>query len=129
LGNPRAIGEAFHITSDEIQSWDQIHRTLAHTLGREAHIVHVPSELIGAHFPERAGGLLGDKAHSVIFDNTKIRRFVPGFRAVIPYPEGLRRSLAWHDADPARKIVSPAADAEIDSLLAVWRAAGGSATP
>jgi nucleoside-diphosphate-sugar epimerase len=129
LGNPRTIGEAFHITSDEIQSWDQIHRALAHALGREARIAHLPSELIGAHFPERAGGLLGDKAHSVVFDNSKIRRFAPGFRAAIPYHEGLRKSLEWYDADPARKVVNPAADAEIESLLAVWRAAGGSATP
>jgi nucleoside-diphosphate-sugar epimerase len=121
IGNPRAVGEAFHITSDEVQSWDQIHQTLGQALGRTARIVHVPSDAIAARSRERGAGLLGDKAHSMIFDNTKIRRFVPGFQARMPYHEGIRRSLAWLDADPSRKIVDPDVDSEIDALVALWQ--------
>ena len=75
--------------------------------------------MIGARFPERGPGLLGDKAHSMVFDNTKVRAFVPGFRCVIPYHEGLRRSLAWLEAAPGRKVVDPPTDAEIDALAAL----------
>jgi nucleoside-diphosphate-sugar epimerase len=130
LGNQRAVGEAFHITSDELLSWDQIHRILAGALGREAEIVHVPSESIAARLPERGASLLGDKAHSMIYDNTKIRRFVPGFGASIAFHSGIRRSLAWYDEEPSRKTVDPRLDAEIDALVELWRRAGSpSAAP
>jgi nucleoside-diphosphate-sugar epimerase len=120
FGNPRAVGEAFHITTDEVLTWNQIHEILARALGREARIVHVPSDAIAARFPERGAGLVGDKAHSMIFDNAKIRRFVPGFVAAIPYHEGIRRSLAWYDADPSRRTVNPETDREIDALVEEW---------
>jgi nucleoside-diphosphate-sugar epimerase len=120
FGNPRAVGESFHITTDEVLTWNQIHDILARALGREARVVHVPSEAIAARFPERGAGLVGDKAHSMIFDNSKIRRFVPGYAAVIPYHEGIRRSLAWFDADLARRRVSPETDSEIDTLVEGW---------
>jgi hypothetical protein len=61
----------------------------------------------------------------MIYDNSKIRTFVPGFRAVIPFHEGIRRSLAWYDADSARKRVNAEVDREIDALVELWRAAGG----
>ena len=117
LGHPGAIGEAFHITSDEVLTWNQIYRELAAAAGAEARIVHIPSEFIAACEPALAGTLLGDKAHSVIFDNSKIRRFVPGFRAEIPFAAGIRRTLAWFAADPARQVVSPATDERIEAIL------------
>ncbi len=120
MGNHRALGEAFHITSDELLSWDQIHHTLARALGKEPRIVHVPSEAIAARLPERGASLLGDKAHSMIYDNTKIRRFAPGFQAAIPYHDGLRRSLEWLDAHPSRKVTNPEMDREIDALVETW---------
>ena len=73
LGNPRAVGEAFHITSDELLTWNQIYTLLAQAAGAEPNLVHVPSEIIARFDPELGAGLLGDKAHSVIFDNSKIR--------------------------------------------------------
>jgi nucleoside-diphosphate-sugar epimerase len=118
LGNGLALGHAFHITSDEVLTWNQIHETLAAALGVKPNIVHIPSEVIARLKPDRAGGLLGDKTWSVVFDNAKIKSFVPGFRAVIPFREGIRRTLAWFDADPARKRVDEALNQEMDDILA-----------
>ena len=98
LGNEQALGEAFHITSDEVLTWDQIYRGIAEALGVEAHIVHIPSDLIARVAPDLAGSLLGDKTWSVVFDNSKIKASVPGFRATIPFSEGIRRTLDWFAA-------------------------------
>ena len=84
LGNPTAIGQAFHITSDESLTWDSIHQTIGRGLGADPRIVHVPSDFVARVCPERGTSLLGDKAHSVIFDNAKIRRYVPGFLPTMP---------------------------------------------
>lgn len=102
LGNARAVGEAFHITSDEVVTWNQIHDIFAQAVGTEAQIVHVPSDTIAAYDSDWGDGLLGDKAHSMIFDNSKIKRFVPDFAATISLSWGAREIIAWHEADPAR---------------------------
>ena len=124
LGNDAALGHAFHITTDEVLTWNQIHETIAAALGVKARIVHIPSDVIGRLKPARAGGLLGDKSCSVVFDNTKIKSFVPGFQAVIPFREGIRRTLAWFDADPARKQVDESLNQEMDYLIAASAAPG-----
>lgn len=123
LGNPRAIGHAFHITSDESLTWNQIYGTIAEALGVTPNFVHIPSDFIARVSPQIGAGLLGDKAHSVLFDNTKIKTFVPEYRATIPFHLGIRRTLAWYDADPARKQVDPAANAEMDRILAAYAGA------
>ncbi len=120
LGNYLAIGHAFHITSDEVLTWNQIYSTLADTLGVEANIVHIPSDFIARIAPDLGAGLLGDKCWSAVFDNSKIRSFVPGFQAVIPYREGIRRTLAWFAADPRRQRVDAKVNAEMDSILAAY---------
>jgi nucleoside-diphosphate-sugar epimerase len=120
LGHPRTLGEAFHITSDDVLTWNQIARTLAAGLGVPARIVHVPSDAIAAADPEWGAGLLGDKAHSMLFDNTKIRRLVPGWRAVIPFERGAREIADWYLADPARQVTDQALDAVMDKLAAAW---------
>jgi nucleoside-diphosphate-sugar epimerase len=126
LGNPAAVGESFHITSDEALTWDDIHGTIGYMLGVEPRIVHIPSDFIARFYPERGAGLLGDKAYSVVFDNSKIKRFVPGYRAVVPFHEGMRRSVAWYEAHPEKKVSDPAVEAEIDRLLELWdRAVSG----
>jgi nucleoside-diphosphate-sugar epimerase len=123
LGDPRALGEAFHVTSDEVLSWDQIYRVIARAAGREAEIVHVPSDLIAALWPERAGSLLGDKALGAIFDNAKLRSLVPDYRASVPFAEGVARALAWFDADPARRVVSDETNRAMDRVIAAQRRA------
>jgi nucleoside-diphosphate-sugar epimerase len=118
LGNPAAIGETFHITSDEALSWDQMHRTIGRALGAEPKIVHATSELIARISPEHGPGLLGDKQYSLIFDNSKLKRVVPGFTATIPFFEGMRRSVAWFDERPELKVASADLDRLIDDIIA-----------
>ncbi len=120
LGNEPAIGHAFHITSDEVLSWDQIYLTIAEALGVEAKIVHIPSDFIAEVAPGLAGSLLGDKTWSAAYDNSKIKAFVPGFQATIPFREGIRRTLAWFAADERRRRVDEAVNAEMDRILAAY---------
>ena len=101
LGHPGALGEAFHITSDEVLTWDAIYETIARAAGAEARLVHVPSALIAALVPDKGGSLLGDKAQSTYFDNAKVRRLVPEFQPRVSFAEGIARSIAWFDADPS----------------------------
>jgi nucleoside-diphosphate-sugar epimerase len=122
LGNPHAIGHAFHITSDQVLTWNQIYTILAHAAGVEPQIVHVPSDVIAAFDAEVGASLLGDKAHSVIFDNSKIKRLVPDFAATIPFSQGAEEIVAWYDADPARQVVDERANHLIDSILAAYEA-------
>lgn len=121
LGVPRTLGEAFHITSDDVLTWDQIVRALAAAAGVEPRIVHVPSDAIAAADPEWGAGLLGDKAHSMVFDTTKLRRLVPDFATTIRFEQGAREIVDWFDADPARRVVDERLDAVMDDLVARFR--------
>jgi nucleoside-diphosphate-sugar epimerase len=123
LGDAATVGEAFHITSDEVLTWNQITEAIANAAGLEPDIVHIASDFVAAFAPEFEEGLLGDKAYSAVFDNSKIKRFAPGFKAVVPLAEGLARSLAWFDADPARKVVDAERDALLDRIVAAYAAA------
>ena len=117
LGLPAAIGEAVHITSDESLTWNQIFEIVARAAGTEAKMVHVPSDLIAACDPEWAAGLLGDKSHSMVFDNSKIKRLVPDFRAAIPFARGAEEIMTWYDADPARQKINENMDRTMDLLV------------
>jgi len=123
LGHEQAIGHAFHITSDEVLTWDQIFRVVGRAAGAEPKIVHIPSDLISACVPEKEGSLIGDKSVSVVFDNSKIKRFVPGFCATTSFTEGIRKSLAWFDADPSRKKIDQEMNARLDKLIAGYEKA------
>jgi nucleoside-diphosphate-sugar epimerase len=123
LGSAAAVGEAFHITSDEVLTWNQITEAIADAAGLEPDIVHIASDFVAAVAPEFEEGLLGDKAYSAVFDNSKLKRFVPGFEAAVPLAEGLARSLAWFDADPARKVVNAQRDALLDRIIGAYAAA------
>ena len=112
LGNQKAIGEAFQITSDQVLSWDQIHLEVYQALGLEPNVVHIPSDLIAAYWPPAAGSLIGDKSNSVVFDNSKIKRFVPDYLCEVDWAEGVRRSLAWFEAHPEFQTI----DREMNSL-------------
>jgi len=122
VGNTQAMGEAFHITSDEVLTWNQIYETIADALGVKANIVHLASDFIARISPPLTGPLLGDKTWSAVFDNSKIKAYVPGFQAVIPFREGIRRTLAWFDADKNRQRVDEVVNAELDRILAAYAA-------
>ncbi len=121
LGNRRAIGEAFHITGDEALTWNQIFQIIATAAGApEPQLVRVASDAIARNYPEEGPGLVGDKAHSVMFDNSKVKALVPEFVATTPYWQGAAEMVAWHDADPARGGIDPEQDAMLDALIAKY---------
>lgn len=120
LGNNHAIGEAFQITSDELLSWNQITEIIAQAAGATANIVHIPSEVIVHFNPDWGASLLGDKSHSVIFDNSKIKQVVPSYKATIPFVRGAAEIMAWYDADPARQVVDSALDKQMDAIIAAY---------
>jgi nucleoside-diphosphate-sugar epimerase len=123
LGREAALGQAFHITSDEALTWDQIYREAGRAAGAEPQLVHIPSELIAAYDPDMTGSLIGDKANSTVFDNRKIKRLVPDFSATVSWAEGVRRALAWFDADPARRTLDEPADRRWDDIIDAYRRA------
>lgn len=121
LGRREAIGEAFHITSDEAPSWNRIYADIAEAAGVEPRLVHVPSDAVAAADEEFGASLLGDKAHTMLFDNSKIKALVPGWQARVPFRQGAREIVEWHDADPARRAVDAELDALYDRLIAAYR--------
>lgn len=122
LGRDQALGEAVHITSDEALPWDAVFRTMARAAGiPDPRLVHVPSDAIAAEDPEWGAGLLGDKAHSMVFDNSKVRGLVPQFGPTTTFAQGAAEIVAWHDADPARRTVDPQLDATMDALVERYR--------
>ena len=120
LGNEKAIGQAFHITSDEVLSWNQIYQTIAEVLGVEAKIIHIPSDFIVKVVPRLTGDLLGDKTWSAVFDNSKIKSFVPEFHATIPFREGIRRTLKWFADDEKRQRVNENINIEMDQIIKAY---------
>lgn len=123
LGHQGALGQAFHITSDEVLTWRQIYEATAAAAGVDKpNLVCVPTEVIVSLNPGYAGPLYGDKVNSMVFDNSKIKRFVPEYRAVTPYARGITRTVAWYDAEPARRLVDEEANREYDRLLSAYRA-------
>ena len=122
LGHSRTLGEAFHITSDDVLSWNQIATILARAAGAEPpRMVHVPSDGIAVADPTWGSALLGDSAHSMIFDNSKLRSVVPEYVATIKLEDSVREIIAWHDEDPARQQVQSDLDARMDQLTARYR--------
>jgi nucleoside-diphosphate-sugar epimerase len=124
LGHPRTLGEAFHITSDDVLTWNQIAEALAAAAGVRARIVHVPSDAIAAADADWGAGMLGDKAHSLVFDNSKLRSVVPDYVARIPFEQGAREIVAWYDGDPARQQTDARFDAVMDKLVETYRVTG-----
>jgi nucleoside-diphosphate-sugar epimerase len=122
-GRAEALGEAFHITSDEVLCWNQIFQETGRALGVEPRLVHIPSDLISVHNPAATGDLIGDKINSCVFDNSKIKRLVPDFDCQVTWAEGVRRSLAWFAADPARRSIDEAMNRTWDAILAAYQRA------
>jgi nucleoside-diphosphate-sugar epimerase len=128
LGNQQSIGESFHITSDELLTWDQIYQAVAEAAGTTARIVHIGSEFI-CRVAESVGrgwmrgSLLGDKSVSAIFDNSKIKRCVPGFTATIPFKTGIRETIRWFESDPSRMRIVEENNIFIDTILEKYREA------
>jgi len=130
LGNQQALGEAFHITSDELLTWNQIYDAVGIAAGvGPVKKVHIPSDFIAKTVDWMEGNLLGDKAVSTIFDNSKIKRVVPGFQATIPFQQGIRRTLEWFEAKPERMQTNDACNQMLDGMIAAYQPAFDAVKP
>lgn len=118
MGNPHAIGEAFQITNDETLTWNQIYRAIADALGVELKAYHVSSEFLAAVSNyDFTGSLIGDKANSVVFDNSKLKRAVPDFHPTVRFEEGIRDTIANIMAHPELQKEDPEFDAWCDRVI------------
>jgi nucleoside-diphosphate-sugar epimerase len=123
LGRQTTIGHAFHITSDESLNWDQINHAVAAAVGVEPNIVHIPSDFICHVAPDYTGTLLGDKSHSVMFDNSKIKQFVPDYCATIPFNIGIKQTLNWFTEKPERQKIDHQTEALSDKIIKQYQQA------
>ena len=122
LGNPKAIGEAFQIMSDEQLTWNQVYQSVANALGVTFKPYYVSSEFLAAVSPKAydfTGNLLGDKSVTVVFDCTKLKRAVPGFCATTRFDEGVRRCVAYLQSHPELQEEDPEFDAWCDRVIEV----------
>ncbi|MDH7603756.1 MAG: NAD-dependent dehydratase, partial [Melioribacter sp.] len=101
-------------------TWNQIYETIAETISVEPNIIHIPSDFIVKHEISLMGSLLGDKSYSVIFDNSKIKKYVPGFTATISFKEGIKRTIDWFEAKPERKIIRKETDEMMDRIIRLY---------
>jgi nucleoside-diphosphate-sugar epimerase len=122
VGNERAIGESFHITGDEVLTWNQIYAATAAVVGGPVpQIEQIPTDFICEHAPTLTGTLRGDKAHPGVFDNSKIKRFAPEFRTRKPFAAGIRESIAWMREHPEDRKINTQANDIFDRVCAAWR--------
>ncbi len=125
MGNLHAIGEAFQITSDESLTWNQIYDIIGSALKVTPKLVHIPSDTLAKAYPELMGGLLGDKTHTVIFDNSKVKRLVPDYRATVRFDQGARRTLATILGDKDLQKPDPEFDEWTDRIIEAYEAMEG----
>jgi len=120
LGRADAVGEDFHITSDEVLTWNEYYLETGRAIGITPDIIHIPSDLIAAYDPSATGSLTGDKVNSSVFDNRKIRQFVPAFNPKVNWAVGVRKALAWFAADPARRTIDEKLNQIFDTLISAY---------
>ena len=116
LGNSKTIGEAYHITSDEILTWNQIAETIAQKAGYDLNITYLSAEFISKYDAEWGYNLFGDKGYDAVFDNTKIKKIVPDFKAAIPYSEGVQEIIEWY-SHKKNQIVNRELDSTMDKMI------------
>ncbi|MGI6084917.1 MAG: SDR family oxidoreductase [Acetivibrionales bacterium] len=122
MGQGKAIGQAYHITSQEALTWDEIIYSLGEAAGLTPAIVHISTDFLTACLPERKGELYGDKINSVYFDNSRIRTLVPDFKAEIPLKEGLKSTIRWYLNHPEHLWIDEEWDQTCDRLIAAHKA-------
>lgn len=123
MGNPAAIGEAIHITSDESITWDKLYDCIGLALNKEVKKVHVTSDFLAACNSDFLGGLIGDKSNTVVFDNSKIKRLIPDFTATVRFDQGARLCVEHLLSHPELQIPDPEFDAFCDKVIAAQDAA------
>jgi nucleoside-diphosphate-sugar epimerase len=120
VGRSEAVGQAYNVVSDEVLTWDQIYRQTALAAGVEPRLIHIASDFIVACLPEMTGSLIGDKSFSAVFDTVKLRNLVPEFKTTVRFAEGIRHTIAWFVADPARQQIDVEMEASWDRLVEAY---------
>ncbi len=120
MGNAHAIGEAVHITSDESLTWNQIYDIIASALGAKPKLVHIPTDALRKVNDDFTGSLLGDKANTVIFDNSKVKRLVPGFTATMRFDQGVKLALDYIYSHEECRIKDPEFDDWTDRMIEAY---------
>ena len=120
VGNVNALGEAFHITSDEAATWNEIYHCIGNALGKKPVIEFIPSEFIAEEYPEAHGMLFGDKKEHGVFDNQKIKRYVHGFECRKSLKQAVEESVGWFLTDESRQTINENDDRLIDRLISAW---------
>ncbi|NBD23702.1 SDR family oxidoreductase [Paenibacillus glycinis] len=120
LGNTQTLGQAFHITSDEVKTWNQYLDAIGQAIGAKPQPIHMTSACISSFLPEFKAGLFGDASNSYVVDNRKIKRFVPGYEATTSFERGIRQSIAYFEAHPELRTIDEALDARMDRMIAAY---------
>jgi nucleoside-diphosphate-sugar epimerase len=122
VGQAPAVGEAFTITSDEVLTWNQIYADIARALRvTDPPVCRIPTDFICRIRPDMTAKLKGDKAEPGVFDNAKIKRWVPEYQCRKCFRDGIGEAVAWFRADPSRQESNPAVDALFDQVIAAWQ--------
>ena len=119
LGNKKTIGEKYHITSDEVLTWNKIAEILASKAGYELNIAQIPSGFIAKYDDEWGAGLLGDKANDAVFDNSKIKSVVPDYEAIISFEKGAEEIVEWY-SDSQNQIINCDIDNFMDKIISEY---------
>jgi nucleoside-diphosphate-sugar epimerase len=120
FGKQESLHQAYHITSDEWLPWNAIYTTIAAAAGVEPQLVHIPSDVIARHDRDLGDGLLGDKAHSMLFDNRKIKQLVPEFGAKIPFARGVEEIIEWYQPEQIAARFDPGVNALMETLVGLY---------
>jgi nucleoside-diphosphate-sugar epimerase len=118
MGQKNAIGEAFHITSDEVLTWEEILNQIAEVAGLKPKVTHISSEFIIAFMAEQLGSLTGDKSTSVVFDNSKLKNLVPDFKSTMSFREGFTKTFAYFESHPELQVVDTKYEESLDRIIA-----------
>ncbi|HEY5586833.1 MAG TPA: SDR family oxidoreductase [Ruminiclostridium sp.] len=118
MGKEKAIGEAFHITSDEVMTWDEVLNQIAEVIGVEPKPVHISSEFIVAFMPDQLGNLNGDKISSVVFDNSKLKSVALEFEATMSFKEGIAKTFAYLESHPELQVIDTEYEENTDRIIA-----------
>jgi len=117
FGKERAMNDHFHITSDEVHTWDQIYSIIGNIVDKKPKFIHISSDFINDIEPEWGAALLGDKARSVVFDNSKIKSLVPGWQAEVSFEDGIRESIKWFEEKKERMQIDLEAEQKINFII------------
>jgi len=120
LGEERAYGEDYHITSDFVYTWEQIYEFFCDALGKKPNPIHIPTDYIVKHLPEFAGELYGDKMHSAIFDNSKVKVFNPTYEAKYSYEDIAKKAIDYYLSNKELQTVNEAFEARLDALIEAY---------